>query len=110
MDIKGVNIAVGDQVTLKRTSSRHMDSSGISGEPFKSSKNSFADLMFSRLDAVNEGQSEVNQLYEAMLTDPESVSSDQITIAMAEAEMALSLTKAVVDKAVSAYKDIINLR
>jgi flagellar hook-basal body complex protein FliE len=110
MDIKSVNIAMGDQVTLKRTSSRHMNSEGITGDPVNSSKKSFSDLLISRLDAVNAGQTEVNGLYEALMTDPDSVSSDEITIAMAEAQMALGLTKAVVDKAVSAYKEIINLR
>lgn len=110
MDINSLNIAVGDQVSLKRTSSRHMNSEGITGDPLKSSKETFSDMLTSKLDNVNEGQNEVNALYEALMTDPDSVSSDQITIAMAEAEMALGLTKAVVDKAVSAYKEIINLR
>ena len=108
MDVK--NIAAGDQVVMKRTSTRHFNSEGITGDPVNADKGGFADLLASRLDRVNEGQTQVNELYEAMLTDPESVSSDQITIAMAEAEMALGLTKAVVDKAVSAYKEIINLR
>ncbi|MDC7220167.1 MAG: flagellar hook-basal body complex protein FliE [Spirochaetales bacterium] len=110
MDVK--NMALGDQVVLKRTSTRHMNSEGTTGNPVNATAGgkSFAELMVSKLDNVNEGQNQVNELYEAMMTDPDSVSSDQITIAMAEAEMALGLTKAVVDKAVSAYKEIINLR
>ncbi len=109
MDVKNV-AAMGDQVVLKRTSTRHFNSEGVTGDPVNAGKSSFSDLLISRLDRVNEGQTHVNELYEAMITDPDSVSSDQVTIAMAEAEMALGLTKAVVDKAVSAYKEIINLR
>ncbi|MDC7222601.1 MAG: flagellar hook-basal body complex protein FliE [Spirochaetales bacterium] len=108
MDVN--NIAAGDQIVLKRTSTRHMNSQGISGDSVNSEGKSFSDLLLSKVDNTNERQTEVNELYEAMLTDPDSVSSDQITIAMAEAEMALGLTKAVVDKAVAAYKEIINLR
>jgi flagellar hook-basal body complex protein FliE len=108
MDVK--NIARGDQVVLKRTSSRHMDSQGVTGNPVSAKESGFADLLVSRVDRVNEGQTRVNELYKTMMIDPDSVSSDQVTIAMAEAEMALGITKAVVDKAVSAYKEIINLR
>ncbi len=108
MDVK--NVALGDQIVLKRTSARHMDSRGVTGNPVNSEGMSFSDMLISRLDRVNDGQTKVNELYEAMMTDPDSVTSDQLTIAMAEAEMALGLTKAVVDKAVSAYKEIINLR
>jgi flagellar hook-basal body complex protein FliE len=108
MDIN--SLASGDQVILKRTSTRHMDSNGTTGNSLNSAGKSFSDLLLSKVDNVNEKQTEVNGLYEAMITDPDSVSSDQVTIAMAEAEMALGLTKAVVDKAVSAYKEIINLK
>lgn len=109
MDIKST-LAMGDQVSLTRTNARHFNSSGITGEPLSSKENNFSDLMLSKIDNVNEAHTEVNELYQAMLTDPDSVNSDQITIAMKEAEMSLSLTKAVIDKAVSAYKEIINLR
>lgn len=110
MTVDNVNIAVGDQVSIKRSSLRHMNSAGLTGEPLGEEGKSFSQLLVSRLDSFNDAQTNVNELYQAMLTDPESINSDQLTVAMAEAEMALGLTKAVVDKAVSAYKEIINLR
>ena len=45
-----------------------------------------------------------------MITDPDSVDVHDVTIALAEANLALSMTKAVVDRALAAYREIINVR
>ena len=45
-----------------------------------------------------------------MIIDPESVDPHDVTIAMAKANTALALTKAVVDKSLRAYKEIISIR
>jgi flagellar hook-basal body complex protein FliE len=45
-----------------------------------------------------------------MITDPDSVNVHDVTVALAEANLALSMTKAVVDRALAAYREIINVR
>ena len=50
------------------------------------------------------------QKSQAMVTDPDSVDVHEVTIALAEANLALSITKAVADRALRAYQEIINVR
>jgi flagellar hook-basal body complex protein FliE len=45
-----------------------------------------------------------------MVTDPKSVNVEDVTIALADANLALSMTKAIVDRALAAYREIINIR
>ena len=45
-----------------------------------------------------------------MAVDPESVDIHDVQIAAEEAEMAVLFTKNIVDKAIRAYKEILNLR
>jgi flagellar hook-basal body complex protein FliE len=49
-------------------------------------------------------------LSQAMVTDPNSVNVEDVTIALADANLALSMTKAIVDRALAAYREIINVR
>ena len=42
--------------------------------------------------------------------DPQSIDHHDVTIAVAEANMAVTMTKAVTDGVIRAYKEIINLR
>ena len=39
-----------------------------------------------------------------MITDPESVDVHDVTIALAEANLSLSMTKAIIDRAIRAYR------
>jgi flagellar hook-basal body complex protein FliE len=45
-----------------------------------------------------------------MITDPDSVDVHDVTISLAEANMALNITKAVLDRVVRAYRDITSAR
>ena len=49
-------------------------------------------------------------LSQKMVTDPGSVNVEDVTIALADANLALSMTKAIVDRALAAYREIINIR
>jgi flagellar hook-basal body complex protein FliE len=49
-------------------------------------------------------------LTETMLTDPDSVDIHDVTVAIAEANLALSMTKAIMDRAIRAYQQVINTR
>ncbi|MDA3849884.1 MAG: flagellar hook-basal body complex protein FliE [Spirochaetaceae bacterium] len=111
MSIFNTDMVRGDFFQLNRSSTLHLDENGDFGSPvIPESGKDFGSLLMGKLDEVSNAQGEVNRLSELMLTNPDAVDVDDITVAMAEAEMTIGLTKAVVDKAVQAYKDIVNMR
>lgn len=97
----------GHRISLERSDPRHIEGSrsrragaGVPGD------GSFGRVMMDGLEKVNNLQQESLQLSRQMITDPESVDAHDVTIALAEANMALNITKAVVDRVIRAYKDI----
>lgn len=111
MSIIDRNLNGFNGVELRNTNVLHMNKEGQTslGRTAQGHQD-FGSLLMSKLDDVNAAQSEVNALSELMVTNPDAVDTHDITIAMAKAEMSMNLTKAVVDKAVQAYKDIVNMR
>jgi len=111
MALLGAAQALGDLVTMNQTHAGHMGKNGLTAEkaasPFQSV---LGNLISDGLGQVNDLQQNSFSLNQAFITDPDSVDSHDVTIAMREATLALELTKAVVDKALSAYREIINLR
>ncbi len=71
---------------------------------------SFGALLFGALGSVNDSQLKSMDLTQQMITNPDSVNVQDVTIALAEANLALSMTKAIVDRALAAYREIINIR
>ncbi len=70
----------------------------------------FADLLAKALERTNEMQLSTMRLSQQMITDPDSVNIHDVTIAMAEANLSLSMTKAIADRVIKAYREIINTR
>ena len=62
------------------------------------------------LGGVNDSQLKAMSLSQKMVTDPNSVNVEDVTIALADANLAISMTKAIVDRALAAYREIINVR
>jgi len=62
------------------------------------------------LNTVNNLQLKSDELSRRLVTDPDSVDVHDVTIALAEANMALNITKSVVDRVIRAYRDIITAR
>jgi|SRR5271157_5565620 len=104
--------AVGDIVKLARTNPMHL--AGMGEVPASSqtgiSEQSFGDLLMGALGNVNDSQLNAMNLSQKMVTDPKSVNVEDVTIALADANLALSMTKAIVDRALAAYREIINIR
>ncbi len=107
--------AVGDVVKLARTDPRHLagvgeetqaGAAGQAGGP----ESTFGNLLLSALGSVNQDQLTAMDLSQKMITDPQSVNVEDVTIALAEANLSLSMTKAIVDRALAAYREIINVR
>ena len=70
----------------------------------------FGDLLLGALGNVNDSQLKAMDLSQRMITDPGSVNVEDVTIALADANLALSMTKSIVDRALAAYREIINMR
>ncbi|MGD0723967.1 MAG: flagellar hook-basal body complex protein FliE [Spirochaetia bacterium] len=104
--------AMGDVVKLARTNPLHFAGAG-EGAPSAASgatEQKFGSLLLSALGSVNNSQRKAMDLSQAMVTDPNSVNVEDVTIALADANLALSMTKAIVDRALAAYREIINVR
>ena len=74
------------------------------------SEGSFASLFLQALGQVNQQQLRAQDLSQALITDPESVDIHDVTVALAEANLSLSMAKAVIDRAIRAYREIVNIR
>jgi flagellar hook-basal body complex protein FliE len=114
MELLSSNAAFGHVVELKRTDPRHLAGTAAPGVAAPgtgaSPENAFGKLFFAALGNVNDLQHSSLQAAEALITDPDSVDVHDVTIAMAEANLALSMTKAVLDRAIRAYREIISIR
>ena len=104
--------AAGDVVTMARTNPRHLAGIGESAPAAAGGgpEQSFGQLLIGALGNVNDSQITSMDLTQRMITRPDSVNVHDVTIALAEANLALSMTKAIVDRALAAYREIINVR
>ncbi|AEJ61208.1 flagellar hook-basal body complex subunit FliE [Spirochaeta thermophila DSM 6578] len=100
--------AVGHKITLQKADPRHFQ--GHKPEEKPVDPDDFSRLLFEALDGVNSLQQKSALLSQQMITDPDSLDPHDVTIAMAKANLALSITKSVVDRAVQAYREILSLR
>lgn len=109
MEILSPGSARGHVVQMAQTNAKHLNSNGeMAGQPAGESR--FADKVTDALERVSGQQMEAAALFEKMLTHPDSVETQDVTIAMAQAEMSLNITKTIVDRAVKAYNDITTMR
>jgi flagellar hook-basal body complex protein FliE len=102
--------AAGDVVKLARTNPAHIAGAGEAAPADKGVEGNFGALLMNALGGVNDSQLKAMDLSKAMVTDPNSVNVEDVTIALADANLAISMTKAVVDRALAAYREIINVR
>ncbi len=104
--------AMGDVVKLARTNPLHIAGAGEGAVSAArgDSEQKFGTLLMGALGSVNNSQRKAMDLSQAMVTDPNSVNVEDVTIALADANLALSMTKAIVDRALAAYREIINVR
>jgi flagellar hook-basal body complex protein FliE len=70
----------------------------------------FEDAMLGALDKVSAYQQFSSDLAQRAIIDPDSVDPQDITIAQAEASMALNITRNVLNRIVQGWKDLINTR
>ena len=71
---------------------------------------SFENAMLQALDSVNQDQNESTDMMQTMVVDPDAVDVHDVTISMAKAYLSLNITRTVLDRIVTGWKDIINTR
>ena len=108
--------ATGHLIELRRTDPRHLGGGPASRIEVEapqrgpSAEKSFSTLFVEALDRVSDLQLRSEDLSRQMITDPESVNVHDVTIALAEANLALSMAKGIIDRAIRAYNEILNIR
>ena len=110
MNILNAAQVSGDIVSMKRTDPRHFGADGKIPVQERESGTGFGTLLKKSLMDANSLVQDSANLNQQMLIDPESVDVHDVTIAMAKANTAISLTKAVMDHALKAYREIISIR
>jgi len=111
MGLFGPDQVTGDVVQLKRTNPLHLDSAGQTGPIGGEKKASgFSSMLLGALNGVNDTTQKSLALEQQAIIDPKSVDAHDVTIALAESNMAISMTKAIVDRVLQAYQNIINVR
>jgi flagellar hook-basal body complex protein FliE len=71
---------------------------------------SFEQALLKAMDGVSGSQNKSDDLLQRIVADPNSVDAQDVTIAMAEANMSLNLAKTIMSRIVTAWKDVINTR
>jgi flagellar hook-basal body complex protein FliE len=110
MGYLGVTAAGGNAVSMLVTDPRHMGAGAAQAAPAADAEGGFGQLLMQALDSVNTDQQKAMNLTQQMITAPDSVNVHDVTIALASANLSLSIAKAVVDRAIRAYQEIIAVR
>ena len=111
MNFLDVSQVTGNQVDVLRTNPAHIKGRVHAGEQSNEDRvSSFSNMVIDALNGVNSLAAESTALTEQYIINPDSIDVHDVTIAMGKANLALSMTKAVVDNAIKAYREIINIR
>jgi flagellar hook-basal body complex protein FliE len=97
-------LSVGEQQELNE----RLVAAGMS--PLAEDRQDFATMLMDAMNKTSQDQNNVERLTELAIVDPESVDVHELTIAMAKANMSLSLSKAIIDRTVTGFKDILSQR
>lgn len=109
MKLYGNDEVRGTQVLLKAMDPRHYRIEKTK-ENEDAVVQSFGKLLSGALGKVNHLQNRSDHLTREMIVNPERVSIHSVMIAAQKAELALSMTKAITERVVRAYREITNLR
>jgi flagellar hook-basal body complex protein FliE len=124
LDISSISSALAPNAASKlsdlaRTNAMHYTADGVAGILGGDSEDSstgsaggasFQDALLKAMDGVSSSQSKGDDLLQKVVADPDSVDAQDVTIAMAEANMSLNLAKTILSRVVTAWKDVINTR
>ena len=104
----------GHVIGLQRTDPRHLAGSALAmrggADANGNVESAFGDLFFGALREVNDLQLEAIDRQRQMVLAPDSVDIHDVTIAIAEANLAIAAAKQISDAAIRAYREIVNIR
>lgn len=69
-------------------------------------RKSFESYLIDAVSEMNSQQVEWTAIQEKVVTDPESVNIEEVTTAMAKAQMSLSLAQTVIDRLISGWNEL----
>lgn len=98
--------AKGYQVNMNSTSPKHFNYI----EKTDNNSSTFLNYLKNSISQTNNAIVEAELLQQQLVMDPDSTNIDDVTIAAKEAEIALNLTKTVINKLITGYKELINIR
>jgi Flagellar hook-basal body protein len=70
----------------------------------------FEDYLLNAMNSMNSQQTSVASLEQQVLTDPDSVDPQDVTVAMAKARMSLNLAQTVIDRIVTGWNEVTTTR
>ena len=110
MNLLNMDQVSGNKVNLLRTNPAHISSNVHSNKDEGNKSVSFNNMVIDALNSVNDLAHESTDITQQYITNPDSVDVHDVTIAMSKANLAITMTKSVVDNALKAYREIINIR
>ena len=110
MNLLDMSQVSGNKVNLLRTDPAHFHSNVHSDQSESNKSVSFNDMVIDALNGVNDLAQESTDITQQYIINPDSVDVHDVTIAMSKANLAITMTKSVVDNALKAYREIINIR
>ncbi len=101
----GINLY---DVDIKVSNEKHFSS--INKREPKTVESNFGELLLRIFDDLNQKEAKSRELQELATVSPEEVNVHEIMIAEEEARLSLLFVKTVIDKGITAWKDLLNLR
>ena len=103
MDITSISkglqfLPKADNAGFRNNAARIMDEQPVTGD--------FKSKVLEKLNQVNAIQKESENLTQQMVMDPDSVDAHEIMMSLAQANMSLNITKAVIDRVIRAYREV----
>ena len=106
----GVGLRRSESLKLQITDPRHIGGDAEKRNSLETGNGEFKEFFLGALDQVNELQIQAMEKQKLLITSPDSVEIHDVTIAIAQANLAISAAKQISDSAIRAYREIINVR
>lgn len=100
-------------LALRTSNPLHVDQNGTSSgskEASQANLGAFGNMVLDALGQTNSQIIDSQLLQQQAVVSPDSVDQSTLVISLLKADMSLSLTKAVVDRTTTAYKELTTLR
>ncbi len=100
---------IGDIVKLKATNPKHFKDV-MRAEDDDGVEKSFGALLKNALKKVNDLQIKSDEMTTKMIVSPDEVNIHDVMIAAQKAQLSLNFVKAIRDRVIRAYQEIMNMR